>query len=278
MKELVNYVFDRSNNVYALTVMQNGSVAAAIDPDTRRPVYSATKSILSIGVGLLQAEGRFDVERPLACYLTGGQLALVPDKKREAFKRLPVTRFLTMSVSGFPFRPEGESGWIEQALGADLDCEGEPAFCYSNFPALLVGVAAQNAADEPLEDILCDKLFSPIGVSRPVFKQTPEGYFYGASGMELSCAELSRVGEYLLQNAEGDSYLTRAVSRQIGTREGGYGYFYRVGEGYYYMSGKWGQKCIVCPESKTVITYLSDRKNGDSEIFAMAVRRLKEIS
>ena len=276
MQRLLDYVNNKENNVHALTVIcysRPNEVFTVYEPvqDKRFPVYSATKSILSIGVGFLEKEGRLDINKPLADYLTGEQLSLLPRSKRAAFCALPMTRFLTMSLKGYPFRPEGESGWIEQALGADVDYEQAPTFSYSNFPALLVGIAAQNAAGEPFGDYLERTFLRPLGIIKPAYKLTPEGYFYGASGMELSTRELMCIGGCVMNMSRTDGYLSKAVSRQISTDKGGYGYFWWAGDGYYYISGKWGQKCIIFPESGTVITYLSDRPQGDAELFELAV-------
>ena len=271
MQKLIDYALDKENRVCSLMIVKDGRALFSLDTDTRRPIYSATKSVLSVGIGLLSAEGKIDKAAPLAKYLTAQQLGFIPKNKRESFERLPITRFLTMSLKGYPFRPEGESGWIEQALCANIDYAQPPAFSYSNFPALLVGIAAQNAADELLDDYLDSKLFSRLGISRPVFSHTPEGYFYGASGMQHSCGELYLIGDYLLKNARDSGYLSAAVSKQISADGEGYGFFFWVRDSCFYISGKWGQKCIVFPEKRSVITYLCDRKEGDRELLSLAL-------
>ena len=65
----------------------------------------------------------------------------MPPGKREAFRLLPISRFLTMSVPGYPFRPEGED-WLAFALSCPAEYAGAPTFSYSNIPAYLVGLAA----------------------------------------------------------------------------------------------------------------------------------------
>lgn len=275
MQKLLDYVNDPENRVHALSIhnMKGRPVYTRWEPqqDVRYPVYSLTKSILSLGISFLVKAGKFDIHKPLASYLTEKQLALVPAGKRSDFEKLPVTRFLTMSLAGYAFRPEGDTDWIAQALGADIDYTQEPTFAYSNFPALLVGVAAENAADQPFMDYLDRTFLSPFGIPGVLCRRTPEGYFYGASGMELSARELLAIGGHLFHAAQTDPYLKAAVSRQIANERGGYGYFFWVGEGYYFLSGKWGQKCIVFPESGTVIAYLSDRPEGDGELFRLAL-------
>lgn len=269
MKEIENYIYNTDNGVKAFLAIKNGEEIMHYEqqPGKRLPVYSITKSVLSMGLSFLVKEGRFDINRPLAKYLTNEQLKLVPDDKTDAFGALAVKRFLTMSLKGYPFRPEGESGWIKQALSADIDYTQPPQFSYSNFPAMLVGVAGENAADMPMYEYICTKLLKPLGIENPPYKKTPEGYFYSASGIEMTVSELSALGVYLLENAHSDSYLAEAASEQISTGGKGYGYFFYVKDGCFYMSGKWGQKCIVSKDKKTVVAYMCDRPQGDDELF-----------
>ena len=287
MQKLLDYANDPQNRVHALVILnmnaahdrQGKPLYTVWKPENavRHPVYSLTKSVLSIGISFLVQEGKLDIRKPLASYLTQEQLAFVPVSKRSDFAALPVTRFLTMSLAGYPFRPEGETDWIAQALSADVDYAQPPTFAYSNFPALLAGVAAQNAADEPFMAYLQRKYLSPAGIPDVKCRLTPEGYFYGASGMELSASELMVLGGYLFHAVRTEPYLAQAVSRRIANERGGYGYFFWVGEDHFYMSGKWGQKCIVSPATGAVISYVSDRPEGDGELFRLALDYLASL-
>ena len=66
----------------------------------------------------------------------------------------------------------------------------------------------------------------------PPFQRCPDGYFYGASGMELTVNELSRIGFVLMDEGlyQGtrilsEKYVKEACGIQQMNREGGYGYF-----------------------------------------------------
>jgi len=82
--------------------------------------------------------------------------------------------------------------------------------------------------------------------------------------MELTVNELSRIGLLMMNGGVyggerllSEGYVRRAISVRQMNRESGYGYFvwkYRDG---FSINGKWGQKCFVLPEKKTMITYLS---------------------
>ena len=266
---LVRKLEEKRFPVHGIELFLDGTVIAkrSFQADVRYPVYSATKSVTSTAVGLAVAEGKMQLQDPLAAYLPSSALAQMREAQRTAFVRLPIPRFLTMSIPGYPFRPEGSD-----------------YLAYSNIPAYLTGVAVANAVGMHLADYLRPRLFAPLGIQDPVFQDSPEGYFYGASGMQLTVHELSLLGQLYLQqgNWQGSQLLSKewvreATSCQITNREGGYGYyFWRYGAGFR-ISGKWGQRCLIFPKGSRctdgsvyahdlMITYLSDLPQGSEQV------------
>lgn len=265
-------------NVHGIEIFHNGETVFkySFSPDRRYPIYSATKSFVSAAVGIASDENRLSVNAPLYEFLERKYLDYVPASQLDNFKKLTVKRFLTMSVQGYPFRPEGND-WLGFALSQPLDFSLPPAFSYSNIPAYLVSAACENAVGEHLIRYLTSRLFEPLGIEEPIYQNCPNGHFYGASGMELTVHELSRLGQLYLQHGiiEGKTILSRqwikeAVSPQISNKEGGYGYFIWTNENDFRISGKWGQKCIVYPQKNLMITYLSDLPDKADKMLAIA--------
>ena len=95
----------------------------------------------------------------------------------------------------------------------------------------------------------------------------------GATNMELSVNELSRIGmvfagsgAYKDRRIVSKEYIREACSIQQMNREGGYGYFiwkYRDG---FSINGKWGQKCYILPDRKRMVTFLSNIPEGSDMI------------
>lgn len=259
-------------------------------PNVRYPIYSATKAFTSTAVGLAVAEGKLSVDAPLSAYLERRYLQYVPEAQREAFAKLPIRRFLTMSIPGYPFRPEG-ADWLQFALEYPVDYGAAPVFDYSNIPAYLAGVAVEHAVGEHLGDYLKSRLFEPLGIHNPVYQKCPAGHFYGASGMELTVHELSLLGQLYLQKGQFQGtqilpewWVQEAASVQLQNREGGYGYyFWKYGQGYR-ISGKWGQRCLIFPaqldgqeavtdgaeysgrQDSLMVTYLSNMQSGSGRV------------
>ena len=139
--------------------------------------------------------------------------------------------------------------------------------------AYLIGVAVSAAVEERLDQYLNRRLFRPLGIPDPPCQFSPEGYFYGATGMELTVNELSRIG--LMLSREGKygqkqivpaAYVKDATSVQQMNREGGYGYFFWKYRDGFSLNGKWGQKCYVLPKQRMMITFLSHLEEGSDKI------------
>lgn len=252
-------------NVYGVEIYRAGQLIHSYGDTTttRYPIYSATKTITSIAVGLAVDEGKMDIQKSILEYLPANTEAKMKEEQIEIYKGITVKHLLTMSVSGYPFRPEGDS-WLTESLNYPITGVNKEDFDYSNVSAYLVGVAVSVAVGEHLYQYLERKLFKPLGIINPPCATCPDGYFYGASKMELTVHELSQIG-LLLYNGGcyngkrilSEEYIKEATSIQKRNREGGYGYFiwkYRDG---FSINGKWKQKCYILPKEELAITYLS---------------------
>ncbi len=260
--------------VYGLELWQDGKLEAAYGDtqDTRYPIYSVTKSMVSIAVGMASDDGLLNINDSVLRYLPEKYVQAMSAQQREIYEQITLQRLMTMSVEGFPFRPSG-SNWLEEALSIPLKEPKARIFAYSNLPAYLTGVAVSAAVNERLDGYLNRKLFAPLAIPNPPCQFSPEGYFYGASGMELTVHELSHIG--LMLSCEGKygqkqivpaAYIKEATSVRQMNREGGYGYFFWKYRDGFSMNGKWGQKCYVLPKQKMIVTFLSHMEEGSDRI------------
>lgn len=271
LQGFVDTIKENNLEVYGIQVFHKGEIVASWqeEPIQRHPIYSATKSIASLAVGMARDDGKFDINAPIYEYLKSEIPVYAGKEQVDNLKKITVQRLLTMSVQGYPFRPEGDN-WLEYSLLYPLENVEEKNFDYSNIPAYLVGVAVAKALGVHLYDYLEERLFDPLGIVKPTFQNCPSGCFYGASGMFLTVPELAKIGQLCLQNGmfEGqrlvsEVYINEATSIQQMNREGGYGYFFWKYKDGYRISGKWGQRSFVFPEKDMVITYLSNNGSGE---------------
>ncbi len=261
-------------NVHGAELWLDGKPAASFGDTgkTRFPVYSITKAVTFIAAGMAADDGLLTVNDPLLRHLPEKYARAMSGDQRKAYEHITLRRLMTMSVAEYPFAVSGED-WLENALSIPLSEPEKLSFNYSNVSAYLVGVAAAEATGERLDQYLNRRLFAPLGIPDPPCQFSPEGYFYGASGLELTVNELSRIGQMLSDGGiyEGKRILSEAcvkeaVSVQQMNREGGYGYFFWKYRDGFSMNGKWGQKCYVLPKQKTIVTFLSHMEEGSDPV------------
>ena len=261
----VKDIQDNSWNVFGVEVYKKGQLIHSYGDtmENLHEIYSATKTVLSVAVGIASDENRFDIKRSLLSYLPSDKTDGLSKEQQDVFDRITIQRLLTMSVGDFPFRPEGEN-YLDFSLNTKITDPDERKFNYSNISAYLVGVALTESLKTDLGTFIEERIFSPLGIERYEYSRSPEGYFYGASGMKMTVNGLSRIGLLLYQKGSfngqrilSEEYVNAATSIQQMNREGGYGYFiwkYRDG---FSINGKMKQKCYVLPDQDLVITYLS---------------------
>lgn len=263
-----NFIQDiqRNNwNVYGVEMYENGILTHSYgDTDGHlHGIYSATKTVLSIAVGIAWDRGMIVLNKAVTEYLPKDVLSSLAKEQRDTFDRITIHRLLTMSVGDFPFRAEGDN-FLKFALNCKIQNPDEKVFNYSNISAYLVGVALQQAIGEDVAGFIEREVLAPLGIARYEYGRSPEGYFYGASEMRLTVKGLSRIGQLLYNGGVYDGkqilseeYVHMATSVQQMNREGGYGYFvWKYLDGFS-INGKWGQKCYCLPELGLMITFLS---------------------
>ncbi len=278
--------------IHGLEIYEDGQLVFSYGDtvDHRYPIYSATKSILSLAVGIAWDERKLDLKRPLWDYMPSWVQEKPDMYQKDLYANLTMERMLTMSVAGYPFRPEGEN-WLDTSLRLPLEGPEQVHFSYSNIPAYLVGVALSEALKEDLYEYMERKIFRPLDIQKPPVQRSPEGYVYGATGMELSVHELSKIGQVFYQNGVfngerlvTEEYLKVAMQCHISNkgrsdtgnsdvgkrvsgkgRSEGYGYLIWTWEDGVSIHGKWKQRCYIAPKKQCMITFLADIKDDDFE-------------
>lgn len=242
--------------------------------DSIHDMYSATKTVLSIAFGIMYDRGLIGLDDPILKYISA--------PAGPVWEKVTIKRLLTMSLLDLPFRAEGDN-WIQYSLNCDINPD-ERGFNYSNICTYLVGVALANVLGSDLGKFIEDEIFAPLNIDKFEYSRSPEGYFYGASGMKLSVHDLSKFGLLLMNGGvyEGrrivsEEYVQMATSVQQMNREGGYGFYiwkYRDG---YSINGKRKQKCYILPSDGIIVTYLSHIEDDSHDLLDSMERNILEI-
>lgn len=272
----VNDIERNGWNVFGTEVYKDGKLIHSWGDtqDSIHDMYSATKTVLSVAFGIMYDRGLIGLDDPILKYISA--------PAGPGWEKVTIRRLLTMSLFDLPFRPEGDN-WIQYSLNSDVNPD-ERRFNYSNICTYLVGVALANILGYDLGKFIEDEIFAPLNIDKFEYTRSPEGYFYGASGMKLSVHDLSKFGLLLMNGGvyEGrrivsEEYVKMATSVQQMNREGGYGFYiwkYRDG---YSINGKWKQKCYILPSDGIIVTYLSHIEDDSHDLLDSMERNILGI-
>ena len=269
----VNDIESNKWNVFGTEVYENGLLTHSYGDTTGiHELYSATKTILSIAVGIAYDEKLIDIDRPFTFYIPQNRLDKLSDVQCDTLSRISIKRLLTMSVADLPFRPEGDS-WLDFSLSRNISDTENRSFHYNNINSYLVGVCLTEAMGSDLGSFIEERIFRPLNIETYEYIRCPDGYYYGAWGTKLSVHSLSKIG-LLLYNGGiyqgvrivSEEYVKLATSVQQMNREGGYGFYiwkYRDG---FSINGKWKQKCYILPGRGIIVTYLSHIEDDSHDL------------
>lgn len=246
------------------------------------PIYSATKSLSSLAVGMAAAEGLLDLDDRLLDFFPEYAAGAA-----EGHADMRIRDLLCMSSGhrcfqfGAGDRRLYEEDWAKLFFELPLRAAPGERFFYSNSDVYLVGRILARRAGVSLRDYLLPRLFRPAGIPNPIWGTCPRGHQNAASKLFLTAAEFARLGHLLLHRGvyEGRrllpaAYFDAATRPQIDSApiaafrgmaeeeqalmRGGYGYWFWLGErGSYRADGKYGQFLAVYPREGLALSVLA---------------------
>ena len=117
----VKDITDNNWNVFGAELYLHGQLIKSFgDTEGLHDLYSMTKTVLSVAVGIAYDEGLIDLDASVLTYLPSKYTDSLPESQSAVFREITIRRLLTMSVPGFPFRAEGDD-WIEFSLRCPIE-------------------------------------------------------------------------------------------------------------------------------------------------------------
>lgn len=281
----IKEIEDNKWNVYGVEVYEKGVLKHSYKDTTENiyDIYSATKSIVSMAVGIVYDRGMIDFEKSILQYLPNKYLDKMTEEQKKTFERITVRRLLTMSVPGLPFRPEGDD-YLEFSLNCKIDDVEKREFNYSNICTYLVCVALTEIIGSDLGEFIEREIFEKLDIEKYEYKRSPEGYFYGASAAKLCVHDLSKLGLLMYDGGVyngkrilSKDYVKMSTSIQQMNREGGYGFYFWKYRGGFSINGKWKQKCYCLPDRGLVISFLSHIEDKSQDLIGSMEKYILNI-
>lgn len=147
-------------------------------PDVTANVYSATKSVMSMLIGIAIGEGLIGgVEQTVGELLPSHAAAMTPETAAITLRQLlTMTGGLPGTPVGSFFDPfESSANWVDTILSTPLEQARGQQFVYSNASSHLLSAILTEATGRPALDYAREKLFEPLGVrSQPAVTPVPK--------------------------------------------------------------------------------------------------------
>jgi CubicO group peptidase (beta-lactamase class C family) len=165
--------------------------------DIRRDVFSVSKTVTSLAIGMLEGEGALSLGDPVLEHLP--ELA---DTAAAGSEAITVGHLLRMTA-GNGYR------WLDD----DADHPGDPArdffatplvaepgstYHYAGANTYVLARLVHSITGADLRDFLVPRLFGPLGIRNPQWLRCPLGFPLGAIGLQLRTSEITRIAQLLL--------------------------------------------------------------------------------
>ena len=292
LKDTISLAKERNLNILNVIVRQNGEIIDRYNFQEEKPslLWSVSKSITSLAVGIAIDEGYFNLENKVIDFF----------KERESNNKyinsLTIHDLLCMGT-GHEKCPIVNADWSQ---GQKWDIEdlffqepfvNEPGrkYIYDNSAAYMLSKIIKKATTLDLDDYLFEKLFKPLGIKKPKWDRCPQEVVQGFTGLYLTAEELSKVGQLVLNEGEWNGkqiisrdYIKKATSVQISTGDftpyyatedhhQGYGYQFWINsyKGSYRMDGMYGQYVVILPNKHAVVVYVSNEPKNMTGILEL---------
>lgn len=232
--------FLRESETDELVVLKHGTAVlhwAGTDVDEPHLLFSVSKSITALLVGILAGEGRLDTDAPVTRY--------VPEMEQSTAYRTATVRHLLDMTVGLDFEeayldPDGAfaryrraTGWNPAAPDTDpgdllsflatLPASGDPhgeRFFYASPNSDLLGIVAERAGRMSYASLLSDRLWRPLGAASDGYVTVDRrGAARAAGGVCATARDLARLGELVRRGgaAEGRQIVPAAFVADLWT-------------------------------------------------------------
>lgn len=274
---LVDTLSVRKINIHSLMVLRHGKAAVSLwwkpySPELPHQQYSFSKSVVSLAVGLAEAEGLISLDDRIAGFFPRRITA-------EADPRIysvTIEHLLTMTSGAVQQNETGVpryTDWVEWFLNTPLSSFPGDSFVYNSMNTYMLSAILSKITGCGLVDYLMPRLFEPLGIERPEWDKCPVGIECGGWGLYLKTEDMAKICQLCLDDGvwEGRRILPKQWAARAGAcsvasdsdsklsdsihRTSGYGYqFWRNGDGTSWRAdGMFGQYGLIMPEKDMVI-------------------------
>lgn len=281
LKGFIREAFDDKNiNIKTFSVLNKDSVLCKFSNspytfDENNLMFSLTKSITSLGIGIAIDKGYLDLNSKVADFFPDK----LPETVSENLSLMTVEDLLTMS-SGIHENTYADlfykEDWVEAFLAQDFPHTSGTYYRYSTHGSHMLSAIIEKATGHKLDDFMDKHFFRKMDIPKPQWEYCLQGITCGGMGLSMSANSLLKIGFLLLnegvyqdEQVISKEYLEKATCKKIfkvtekdpetkihsGLH---YGYQFHINKfNHYRMDGGFGQICLVMPEKERAFVVTS---------------------
>lgn len=201
-----------NTDVHHMVVARHGTVIAEMHArpyvaEDVHTMYSASKTVTALAVGIAIDENRLRVDDRVASFFPGR----LPAEVSPALAAMTVRELLTMSTG---VRPDynrlrnSNDDWERAYLACVPDAPGQ--FQYDSMCTYMLAAIVQRVTGQTMIDYLRQRLFAPLGITVVDWELSPTGVNTGGWGLRLQAESEAKIG--MLINNRGEWQGKRIVS------------------------------------------------------------------
>jgi CubicO group peptidase (beta-lactamase class C family) len=284
---------ERTPSLRALVIARGNCIAFEyygknVRAETQSPVYSVTKSVLSILIGIAIDEGYLRLDQKLSEILPQAF-----DENTDPLAADITVRDVLTKTEGFAETGPGDFKVSDAAPGKErmwrsmlsrrVKYPRGTHFRYDGIGSDLLSVVLSKAIKQDAGDFAKRKLFDPLGIANYAWYADSEGYLHGEIGLHLTARDMAKIGILYLQHGRwGDTQIVSADYVQDSTTRhndggpplnAGYGYQWWISKNgnVFFASGKMSQMISVTPKTDLVLAFAADSIPGGAGRFVKDV-------
>lgn len=232
-------------------------------------MYSVSKSMVALALGLLLGEGRLRLTDHIVDFFPEA-LPAEPDPR---LLRMTIEDMLRMTTCyrRTTYREGVDRDWAATFFRGDCTHEPGTLFHYDTSCTQVLGALCQRVSGQGLLELLEERIFHPIGATDPKRWLTdPSGVPQGGTGLIMSLRDLGKTAQLVMDGGRGllpESFLRSATAKQVDTtvqgnpeERFGYGWqYWRTRRGWA-MYGMGGQLAVACPAEGLLLCTIADTR------------------
>ena len=232
-------------------------------------MYSISKTMTALAVGILAGEGKISLEDRICDYFRD-KLAESPDPR---VLRLTIRDMLRMATchKKTTYREGIDYNWDESFFTVKPTHEPGTMFNYDTSCSQVLCAMCQRVTGRNLLEFLQERVFDPIGATdSKKWLTDPSGVPQGGTGLMMSLRDLGKVAQLVADGGRGivpADFIAQMTRRQIVNEApsipeeaNGYGYQVWMTRNGWAMCGMGGQMAVCCPEKEILLCAIADNR------------------